>query len=107
MGWKEFFKPDKFKIIIFIILFTIGIIVGLTYLSKSFCKCTDNTCSNCPKTSMLEWIVWLIALWPGTLFFTNLGYFWGYGKLLILPALVIYYYLLSCIIISLINKFKK
>ena len=111
MDWKEFFKPNKWKIILAIILLMIGFWIGLSIQTKYFCKCHDPPeCTGCPKIPISSQIITMILLLPlilGSWFQEILSLTSILTQSIILILGIAYYYLISCILLHLYSKFKK
>jgi len=106
MNWKEFFKPYKRKIIITIILsITAGLLwfggVGLFFGS-------ENLNETNPVRNFLIIMGFLIAyvsyvFWPIFIF----AYSNGLLFFILIPFNFIYWYILSCLIVWIYDKYKK
>jgi preprotein translocase subunit SecE len=92
MNWKEFLKPDWRKIVLTIILFTI--VTGLKWYLFDTCLGCYNTYFGVPL-AFYEKIVW-----PRENEMTNFLIF-------NLIVDIIFWYLLSCLIVWIYDKFRK
>lgn len=91
MDWKEFFKPNKKKIIVFLILSFLPI----PFYVKSYCKCYPAGCK-CPEVLVILLLILIIPILLGAKFFL-IGVI--VGSLL--------NYLLSCLMSWIYDKVRK
>jgi len=93
MGIKEFLKPDKRKLIIFVILgilsFSIGIDRGCSSCCPPWAQCLILMC--CPDYSPIFWPFYLV---------------FGPAFPLLLVTSVPYWYLISCVVVWGYDKIK-
>lgn len=107
MNWKEFFRPTKEKIILFIVLIFIGVIIGSGPLMR-----IDPDPRPQEFTKFIDSFepTWTVFLSPIILPFSLMeGYAGIYPSWMILIFFiidVIFWYLISCLIIFAFNKFK-
>ena len=100
----EFIKPTKWKIGLGILLLVVFFVIGA--MITNICMCREPNCSNCPTipthTKLISGIIFAPYLF---------SYFIvreGNAALSLSPIFfLIYYYLISCLIISIINKIKS
>lgn len=103
MRLKEFFKPDKLKIVVFILLLLISIAVffvslpfGIAALGAGLGGMNEaSTLFYLPITLLL-----IVFLLPVILPFINLSF-------LFLPLQLFYSYFLSCLVVYFLRKRKK
>jgi phosphatidylserine synthase len=93
MNWKKFLKPDWRKIVIFVILFVIGFITFLISSSFGVRVIPDSA------TEVL------IAIFLPTIFITQFLGSSNIGFILILT--MVYWYILSCLIVWIYDRFRK
>lgn len=98
MGIKEFFRPTKWKIIVFVIFLVINLNAVFANL---FNKCGGIFCVGMVNSVLLIIFSLPFVLW----YFMKLGSELAFILLLILS--IVYNYLLSSIIILIYNKLKK
>ena len=117
MGWKEFFKIEKNKIIVFVILVLISLFLGfLVIANQRVCEpsfpCPTNYGQLVPFIILIVIAGWPFLLMLGIekLIFTRVD--WIHAKdipfLIIALFLSIFYmYSLSCLFILIYKKFKE
>lgn len=123
MTWKEFFRPSKSKVILFVIIFVLGF---LNYkIATSFCSCDmgvfgieqpaqvrsfqiPGQCCPVSNPNLVEWFL----LIQSYVFFPT-KYAIGFSNIIVstivnMLVLIPYWYLVSCLIGSLFgNKAKR
>ncbi len=98
MNWKEFIRLTKLKIIMFIVLV---IIVFISYIgSMPVTICIEGPCPQPTYTIIFGYVFWILGFF---LLMTNISPIYGLVGIII-EIMVLY--TLSCIIISVYNKFK-
>ncbi len=105
-GIKEFFRPTKAKIILWIILF-----VAFPWKEQGVCTSTLelNSIPICPNISFFEGFFYLLGFfWFLSKLFRGINYF-DYEGSLILPliTMLVVSYLLSCLLVFIFEKIKK
>ena len=102
----DFIKPNKWKVLLAILLLIICVAIGIKVIDPYICRCIGSDCSNCPKIPIHLSIITSIALAP---FFISLFIVKeGNAALKLSPIFfIIYYYIISCAIILMINKIKS
>ncbi len=91
MNWKEFFKPDWRKIVLFIVLFIFGIIISIF----------SNSCLGCYNVSVgLPLGFYEQIFWPRGMEKTNF-------LMLNLVIDIVFCYLFSCLIVWIYDNFRK
>jgi hypothetical protein len=94
---KNILKPNFKKIILTIIIAIIAFIISSMLIIPYICKCADEMCSNCPQPPLWKIIITWILAWPGSLT-SNLE--------LIIILQLIYFYIISSLILFIISKKK-
>jgi hypothetical protein len=100
----EFIKPNKWKIVLGILLLIIFVAIGA--MITDICMCREPNCSNCPIIPTNIKIISGIIFAP-----YSFAYFIvreGNAALSLSPIFfLIYYYIISCIIVTIYNKIKS
>lgn len=117
MDWKEFFKIEKSKIIVFIILVLISLFLGfLVIANQRVCEpdfpCPINYWQLIPFIILIIIVGWSFLLMLGIekLIFTRVD--WIHAKdipflIIALILSILYVYFLSCLFVFVYRKFKR
>ncbi|MFH0819669.1 MAG: hypothetical protein V1892_01415 [bacterium] len=93
---KEFFKPTKFKIVLFLLLLILGIVAGMSGVCPPYTKC--------PPPSIFQTALVAITLVGPALhvFMTT-----SLGTPIAFLMLVVYYYTISSLVILIYDKSRR
>ena len=102
----NFIKPNKWKVLLAILLLIICVAIGIKVIDPYMCKCIKPDCSNCLKMPLHLSIITSITLAP--FFISSFIVREGNAALKLSPIFfIIYYYIISCAIILMIDKIKS
>jgi len=117
MTLKQFLKPDKRKILVFTILL---FFVFCYFISNAFVATSCKLIPKCDDKVRLPWmscspyrcrseITWKHYLYGIIHYLIFPSFFWGdfYGVFDIFLTSLIYYWVLSCLIVWIYDKFRK
>jgi hypothetical protein len=118
MNWKEFLKPNWRKIVIFVIIGIISVLILAYYTFMNTCAggCVSPNCGQLHCRIRITTLILIPSFPLLTTNFTNVGddvnvelSFWSLGPnwQVVLVTSIIYWYLLSCLIVWIYDKFRK
>ena len=106
MDWKEFFRPTKYKIVFVIIVFVLSLFFGFRHIPSN-CEPGMIGCSTSGSLESNK-IIFPLSYTIAPMFFERspiLAPILTFGVIYMLG--IIYWYLLSCITFTIVDKFKK
>jgi hypothetical protein len=101
MSWKEFFKLTKWKVLTAIAIGILFTFIGGYLITKG----TSFYDFGKIQKSLFDWTIIVVCIGPAY-FVSSIANMFIRGVLTIL-LLAVYYYLISCVIIYIVNRFKK
>lgn len=113
MNWKQFLKPDRRKIVLFVLLAILFIFSIMIYLSSipPGALCTTEECKIERARQDLIDILFLLIVSPFLVLDEYLvGYIPEFSNALNLIAIILsffYWYILSCFIVWIYDRFRK
>jgi hypothetical protein len=99
MSWKQFLKPDRRKIIFFIIFS----IYDVYFYFTGACP-MGNIISNCAKIADMFTLIYITPVYLVNLFYPPHDLFSAFYLLFLAFA---YHYIISCLIVWIYDKYKK
>lgn len=109
---SDFLKPNKFKLVIFGIIFTLSIFIFIRLLFLGFIALGsfEGFEPNYSFLSQLTIYFGMLLLWPALIgIFFPVPLIGALFNLLAIPLLLLYWYLIACLVTELIKKrfFRK